>query len=386
MNIPYGRQSIDESDKIAISEAILDEFLTQGPRVEEFESALCSKLGAEYGVAVNSATSALHLACMALGVKEGDIVWTSAITFVASANCARYCGADVDFVDVDSRTYNMSPEALSLKLKAASESGRLPKVVIPVHLTGQPCDMEAIHKLSKQYDFLIIEDASHATGAEYKGSSIGSCEFSDIAIFSFHPVKIITTGEGGAALTKSSELAKKMRHLRSHGITRNPEDFIDTSQPGFYYEQQELGFNYRLTDFQAALGLSQLKKIDSFLERRRQVAKYYDEKLSGLNIKLPLQEEWAISSWHLYVIRVGDMTDPSQRNLIFEKLRAKGIGVNLHYIPVYRHPYYAQIGYSEQDFPESESYYSQAISIPIHPELTQAEQDFVIQSISELVS
>jgi UDP-4-amino-4,6-dideoxy-N-acetyl-beta-L-altrosamine transaminase len=386
MNIPYGRQSIDDKDKVAISEAILDEFLTQGPRVEEFEEALCSKLGADNAVAVNSATSALHLACMALGVKEGDLVWTSAITFVASANCARYCGADVDFVDVDSRTYNMSPEALSLKLKAASESGRLPKVVIPVHLTGQPCDMEAIHKLSKHYGFSIIEDASHATGAEYKGSSIGSCEFSDIAIFSFHPVKIITTGEGGAALTKSSELAKKMRHLRSHGITRDPEDFIETSQPGFYYEQQELGFNYRLTDFQAALGLSQLKKIDSFLERRRQVAKYYDEKLSGLNIKVPFQEEWGISSWHLYVIRVGDMTDPSQRNLIFEKLRAKGIGVNLHYIPVYRHPYYAQIGYSEQDFPESESYYSQAISIPIHPELTQAEQDFVIQSISELVS
>jgi dTDP-4-amino-4,6-dideoxygalactose transaminase len=280
----------------------------------------------------------------------------------------------------------MSPEALSSKLKAASESGRLPKVVIPVHLTGQPCDMEAIHKLSKQFGFAIIEDASHATGAEYKGSSIGSCEFSDIAIFSFHPVKIITTGEGGAALTNSSVLAKTMRHLRSHGITRNPEDFIDTSQPGFYYEQQELGYNYRLTDFQAALGLSQLKKIDSFLELRRQVAKYYDEKLSGLNIKVPFQEEWGTSSWHLYVIRVGDMTDPSQRNLMFEKLRAKGIGVNLHYIPVYRHPYYAQIGYTVEDFPESESYYSQAISIPIHPELTLAEQDFVIQSISELVS
>jgi UDP-4-amino-4,6-dideoxy-N-acetyl-beta-L-altrosamine transaminase len=386
MNIPYGRQSIDDNDKIAISEAILDEFLTQGPRVEEFESALCSKLGAEYGVAVNSATSALHLACMALGVKEGDIVWTSAITFVASANCARYCGADVDFVDVDSRTYNMSPEALSSKLKAASELGRLPKVVIPVHLTGQPCDMEAIHKLSKQYGFLIIEDASHATGAEYKGSTVGSCEFSDIAIFSFHPVKIITTGEGGAALTNSSVLAKKMRHLRSHGITRNPEDFNDTSQPGFYYEQQELGFNYRLTDFQAALGLSQLKKLDTFLARRRQIAKYYDEQLSNLNLKRPSQEEWGLSAWHLYVIRVGDPNDPKKRNIMFEKLRENGIGVNLHYIPVYRHPYYEKLGYRVQDFPESESYYSQAISIPIHPELTQAEQDLVIRLIAELVS
>jgi UDP-4-amino-4,6-dideoxy-N-acetyl-beta-L-altrosamine transaminase len=386
MNIPYGRQSIDDNDKIAISEAILDEFLTQGPRVEEFEEALCSKLGAEYGVAVNSATSALHLACMALGVKEGDIVWTSAITFVASANCARYCGADVDFVDVDSRTYNMSPEALSSKLKVASELGRLPKVVIPVHLTGQPCDMEAIHKLSKQYGFSIIEDASHATGAEYKGSTIGSCEFSDIAIFSFHPVKIITTGEGGAALTNSSVLAKKMRHLRSHGITRNPEDFNDTSQPGFYYEQQELGFNYRLTDFQAALGLSQLKKLDSFLARRRQIAKYYDEQLSNLNLKRPSQEEWGLSAWHLYVIRVGDPNYPKKRNTMFEKLRENGIGVNLHYIPVYRHPYYEKLGYRVQDFPESESYYSQAISIPIHPELTQAEQDLVIRLIAELVS
>jgi UDP-4-amino-4,6-dideoxy-N-acetyl-beta-L-altrosamine transaminase len=386
MNIPYGRQSIDDNDKIAISEAILDEFLTQGPRVEEFEYALCSKLGAEYGVAVNSATSALHLACMALGVNEGDIVWTSAITFVASANCARYCGADVDFVDVDSRTYNMSPEALSSKLKVASELGRLPKVVIPVHLTGQPCDMEAIYNLSKQYGFLIIEDASHATGAEYKGSTIGSCQFSDIAIFSFHPVKIITTGEGGAALTNSSELAKKMRHLRSHGITRNPEDFMDTSQPGFYYEQQELGFNYRLTDFQAALGLSQLKKLDTFLARRRQIANYYDEKLSDLNLKRPSQEEWGLSAWHLYVIRVGDPNDPRKRNIIFEKLRQNGIGVNLHYIPVYRHPYYEKLGYRPKDFPESESYYSQAISIPIHPELTQLEQDSVIRLIAELVS
>jgi UDP-4-amino-4,6-dideoxy-N-acetyl-beta-L-altrosamine transaminase len=386
MNIPYGRQSIDETDKAAISEAIFEELLTQGPRVDEFEEALCSALGADFGVAVNSATSALHLACMALGLRKGDIVWTSAITFVASANCARYCDADVDFVDVDSKTYNMSPDALSTKLKLASESGQLPKIVIPVHLTGQPCDMEAIHKLSEQYGFSIIEDASHATGAEYRGSRIGSCEFSDISIFSFHPVKIITTGEGGAALTNSSELAQRMRHLRSHGITRNPEDFIDSTQPSFYYEQNSLGFNYRLTDLQAALGLSQLKKLDSFLERRRQIAKYYDTKLSGLNLKLPFQEEWGLSAWHLYVIRVGESGDPRKRNSIFEKLRAKGIGVNLHYIPVYRHPYYEQIGYNLEDFPESESYYSQAISIPIHPELSLAELDFVIESISELVS
>jgi len=383
-DIPYGRQSINSQDTRAISDAILDNFLTQGPRVEEFENALCERLGAAHGVAVNSATSALHIACMALGVTKGDLVWTSAITFVASANCARYCGADVDFVDIDPKTYNMSIEALAKKLEEASNVGRLPKVLIPVHLTGQPCDMSEIHELSKVYGFSIIEDASHATGAEYREWKIGSGQFSDITVFSFHPVKIITTGEGGAALTNSKSLAKRMRQLRSHGITREHEDFADQSQPSFYYEQQNLGFNYRLTDFQAALGLTQLSRLEQFLERRREIAKYYDEKLVHTNATLPFQDSSTKSAWHLYVVRVGETKNPQKRNVIFEELRSRGIGVNLHYIPVYRHPYYASLGYKLSDFPEAEAYFSQAISIPIHAELTQEDQDYVINSLIEL--
>jgi UDP-4-amino-4,6-dideoxy-N-acetyl-beta-L-altrosamine transaminase len=386
MYIPYGRQSIDSADIASVVSSLGDEFLTQGPRVELFEDALKSNFKASFSVAVNSATSALHLACMALDVQKGDLVWTSAITFVASANCARYCDADVDFVDIDPKTYNMSPQELEKKLEIASQRGRLPKVVIPVHLTGQPCDMEAISELSKKFGFSIVEDASHATGADYRQQIIGSSEYSDITVFSFHPVKIITTGEGGAALTNSPYLAKRMRQLRSHGITREASQFSLDAQASFYYEQQELGYNYRMTDFQAALGLSQLSKLSGFLERRREIASIYDRRLADLRVTLPFQSSETKSSWHLYVIRVGDANDPKIRNSIFEKLREEDIGVNLHYIPVYRHPYYSKLGYKTDDYPEAEAYYAQAISIPIHPELTSSQQNYVIDKLSELLT
>jgi UDP-4-amino-4,6-dideoxy-N-acetyl-beta-L-altrosamine transaminase len=382
--IPYGRQSINFADIFTISAAMRDEFLTQGPRVVEFESAMSKRFDASHAVAVNSATSALHLACLALDVGVGDIVWTSAITFVASANCAKYCGADVDFVDIDPKTYNMSVAALELKLEAAAQAGRLPKVVIPVHLTGQPSDMAKIRELSNKFGFYVIEDASHATGASYLENPIGSCVYSDITVFSFHPVKILTTGEGGAALTNSGTLAQKMIQLRSHGITRDPKSFIYQSEPTFHYEQHDLGFNYRLTDFQAALGLSQLKRLDNFLKRRRQIAAVYNEKLANLNLEIPFQDTNSNSSWHLYVVRVGERDNPYIRNNIFEQLRQMNIGVNLHYIPVYRHPYYAKLGYDPKSFPEAEAYYSQAISLPIHFELTVSEQNLVIRSLAKL--
>lgn len=386
MNIPYGRQSITRQDLRAVMSALRSEYLTQGPGVEKFESALGFSFGAAHSIAVNSATSALHLACMALGVNEGDLVWTSAVTFVASANCARYCGADVDFVDIDSETFNMSPEALQTKLKQASIDGRLPKVVIPVHLTGQPCDMKAIHELSKEFGFSIIEDASHATGASYLGSPIGSNKFSDITVFSFHPVKIITTGEGGAALTNSPELADKMRQLRSHGITRNSDQFKLACQPSFYYEQHDLGFNYRMTDIQAALGTSQLKRLGSFIKRRRQISSYYDMKFRDHDIALPFQHPDGNSSWHLYVVRIPYRAGKNSRDQIFEGLRERGISVNLHYIPVYRLPYYAKMGFNPESFPNSEAYYAEAISLPIFPELKSREQDQVVSSLLELAS
>ena len=386
MNVPYGRQSVNSRDVISVLSTLLSAHLTQGPAVDRFESSLDSTFSAKHAIAVNSATSALHLACMALGVDEGDLVWTSAVTFVASANCAMYCGADVDFVDIDSKTYNMLPEALETKLKAASRAGRLPKVVIPVHLTGQPCDMKAIHELSKKYGFSIIEDASHATGASYLGSPIGSCDFSDITVFSFHPVKIITTGEGGAALTNSPRLADKIRQLRSHGITRDRGQFTLASQPSFYYEQQDLGYNYRMTDIQAALGISQLNRLDSFMKRRRQIASYYDFKFRDHDMVSPFQHPDGNSSWHLYVVRIPSRDGKNSRNQIFESLRGLGIGVNLHYIPVYRHPYYAKLGYNPESFPNSEAYYAEAISLPIFPALKQREQDQVVSALLKLIA
>lgn len=374
--IPYATQSINGADLRYVRKALRADFLTQGPLVERFESEVASYVGGLNGVAVNSATSGLHLACLALGVGPGDIVWTSAITFVASANCAVYCGANVDFVDIDPKTFNMSVSALRGKLEVAAKAGNLPKVVIPVHLTGQPCDMSAIHSLSKEFGFRIIEDASHAIGATYKGGRIGKCEFSDITVFSFHPVKIITTGEGGIAMTNDDEIAKKLRSLRSHGITRDASLMQHSPEGPWYYEQLELGYNYRMTDFQAALGISQLKRIDKFVKRRLKIALLYNRLLGKSNLTTPYQTPESSSAFHLFVVQV----DPQSRLRIFEGLREAGVLVNLHYIPVYRHPFYSKIGYDPADFPNAENYYSRAISLPMFPKL----RDIQVREISKL--
>lgn len=379
-NIPYGRQSIDQSDIDAVVEVLRSDFLTQGPVVPAFESAVAKYCNAEYAVAVNSATSALHIACLALGVGRGDVVWTSPITFVASANCALYCGATVDFVDIDSRTYNLSVERLAEKLALAEKTGTLPKVVIPVHLCGQPCDMEGIFALSKQYNFKIIEDASHAIGGKYKGESIGKGIYSDITIFSFHPVKIITTAEGGMALTNDATLAKQMRLLRSHGISSATADMLPRpSNEIWNYQQMHLGFNYRMTELQAALGLSQFGRLDSFVERRHQIAKRYDKEFSSLPIASPWQHLDSYSSYHLYPIRIKLETSLTNQRKVYDVFQAAAINVNLHYIPVYRQPYYEAMGFIMGYCPEAEQYYKEALSIPMYPTLTDAEQDKVIR-------
>jgi UDP-4-amino-4,6-dideoxy-N-acetyl-beta-L-altrosamine transaminase len=370
--IPYGRQSISEEDIQAVAAVLRSDWLTQGPAVPAFESALAKRCGARHAVAVNSGTSALHLACLALDVGPGDLVWTSAITFVASANCARYCGADVDFVDIDERTYNISVAALTRKLEAAQKAKRLPKVVIPVHLCGQPCDMAAIRALGERYGFRIIEDASHALGAGYRKEPIGGCRYSDITVLSFHPVKIITSGEGGAALTNDASLAKRLQLLRTHGITRDAADMAHAPDGAWYYEQQDLGLNYRLTDVHAALGLSQMSRLDAFIAARIGIASRYYDLLEDLPVTLPWVHPDGTSAWHLYVVRV-----KKNHRAVFEKLRAAGIGVNLHYIPVYRQPYYARMGFDRAQFPEAERYYREAITLPIYPRLTENEQDEV---------
>ena len=379
--IPYGRQSIDEDDIDAVVAVLRSDFLTQGPTVPAFEKAVASRTGAKHGIAVNSATSALHIACLALGIGPGDIVWTSPITFVASANCALYCGASVDFVDIDPSTYNMSPDCLAAKLEEAASSGSLPKVIIPVHLAGQPCDMERIHALACEYGVAVIEDASHAIGASYRDEPVGNCRFSDITVFSFHPVKIVTTGEGGMALTNRDDLAGTMRLDRSHGITRDAELMECENPPGYYYEQQRLGFNYRMTELQAALGLSQLNRLDTFIERRRDLADRYDAELAGLPLRLPQQMQGARSAWHLYVIRPQPGDSDLARQHVYDRLRGDGIGVNLHYIPVYRQPWYREMGFAPGYCPEAEAYYAEAISIPIFPAMTDDEQAQVISAI-----
>lgn len=380
-NIPYARQSVSWLDHLAVIRALGSEFLTQGPLPERFEQEVSDYVDAKHAVSANSATSALHMACLSLGVSSGDIVWTSAITFVASANCAIYCGATVDFVDIDPQTYNMSVEALRSKLQSASASGQLPKVVIPVHLTGQPCEMKEIYELSLEYGFRIIEDASHAIGAQYKKSMVGSCEFSDITVFSFHPVKIITTGEGGMATTNDSSLAKKLRSLRSHGITREKNDMRRTPDGPWYYEQLELGYNYRMTDLQAALGLSQLRRIGKFLKRRHEIADLYIKYLSKLNLTTPIRNHPSESSLHLYVLQIR----AEDRLRVFNSLRDRGVMVNLHYIPVYRHPFFSRLGFDENDFPNSENYYAQAISLPMFPGLKARQVKRVCKTLAELV-
>jgi len=380
--IPYGRQSISDEDVQAVVDVLRSDFLTQGPIGPAFETAVASYCGAEFGIAVNSATSALHLACMALGLGDGDRLWTSPISFVASSNCGLYCGADVDFVDIDAQSYNMSTSALAAKLAQAEKDDALPKVVVPVHLCGQPCDMEGIHALSKKYGFHIIEDASHAVGARYKGEPVGNCKFSDIAVFSFHPVKIVTAGEGGMAVTNNPELAASMARLRSHGITRSAAEMDTLSHGPWFYQQIALGYNYRMTEIQAALGLSQLKRLDEFVAKRHALVDRYNALFEGTNIQIPVQSDDSYSSFHLYVMRLKNITASSTHRETFERLRNNGIGVNLHYIPIYRHPYYAKMGFDASDFPQAEAYYAEAISLPLYPDLTDDQQDQVVRVLA----
>lgn len=385
MMIPYGKQDISAEDIAAVSEVLRSDFLTQGPVVPRFEEAVAEAAKAKYGVAVNSATSALHIACLALGVGPGDRVWTSPVTFVASANCALYCGADISFVDIDPDTYNLCPKALEQKLILAKHEGTLPKVIIPVHLAGQSCDMEAISALARQYDIRVIEDASHAIGADYAGDAVGSCRFSDITVFSFHPVKIVTTAEGGVAVTNNLQLAERMQRLRSHGITRDPELMTKAPDGAWYYQQIELGFNYRMTEMQAALGLSQMQRLSLFVERRRGLAKRYNELLSDLPITLPQQLTNTSSSWHLFIVRFNLNKIGKTQSQIFDECRAAGIGVNLHYIPVHLQPYYSDLGFKQGDYPAAEAYYANAISIPLFHSMTDAQQDEVVRVVKEIV-
>jgi UDP-4-amino-4,6-dideoxy-N-acetyl-beta-L-altrosamine transaminase len=380
--IPYGRQDINQADIDAVVAVLRSDYLTQGPAVPAFENAVADYCGVQHAVAVNSATSALHIACLALGIGKGDSVWTTPLTFVASANCALYCGALVDFVDIDPRTYNLSVERLAEKLAQAEKTGNLPKVVIPVHLCGQPCDMAGIHALSQQYGFKIIEDASHAIGGKYKGEPIGNGRYSDITVFSFHPVKIITTGEGGMALTNDAQLAKHFRLLRSHGITSTAADMQPRpAQEIWNYQQIDLGFNYRMTDLQAALGLSQMQRLDAFVTQRHTIAKRYDQLLSAFPVLTPWQHTDSYSAYHLYVIRLRLQEINKTHRQVYEALRAAGILVNLHYIPVYRQPYYEQMGFRKGYCPEAEQYYSEVISIPMYSGLTEAQQDKVVEAL-----
>ncbi len=384
--IPYGRQDINQQDIDSVLDVLKSDFLTQGPQVPAFENALIEHTGAEHALAVNSATSALHIACLALGLGHGDWLWTSPITFVASANCGLYCGAKVDFVDIDPNTYNMCPKRLEEKLITAKAEGKLPKVVVPVHLCGQPCDMESIAKLAKEYGFKVIEDASHAIGGQYHEQPIGNCEHSDITVFSFHPVKIVTTAEGGAALTNQKDLADKMALLRSHGITRDPEMMTEASHGGWYYQQIDLGFNYRMTELQAALGVTQMQRLGEFVAARHALSKRYTQMLSKLPIVLPYQLENTYSGLHLFVIRLELDKISKTHKQVFEALRERGVGVNLHYIPVHTQPYYRNIGFTIGDFPQAERYYQEAISLPMFHTMTKEQQDEVVRVLTEVLA
>lgn len=381
--IPYGRQSISEDDIRAVEAVLRSDYLTQGPVVPRFEAAVADRVGARHAVAVNSATSALHVACLALDLGPGDCLWTSPVTFVASANCGRYCGAEVDFVDIDPETFNICADALEAKLDAAARAGRLPKVIVAVHMCGQSPDMARIADLARAHGVRIIEDASHSIGAEYLGAPVGNCAQSDITVFSFHPVKIITTAEGGMALTNDAGLAARMERLRSHGITRDADLMTHAPDGPWYYQQLELGWNYRMTEIHAALGLSQMDRLDAFIARRRALAEAYHTALKGLPLRRPGRLDGATSSWHLYVIR---LDHPSRHRSVFEALRTAGIGVNLHYIPVHLQPYYRDLGFEPGDFPASEDYYARAISIPLHAGLTDAEQVQVVAALSEALA
>jgi UDP-4-amino-4,6-dideoxy-N-acetyl-beta-L-altrosamine transaminase len=384
--IPYGRQEITQDDIDAVIDVLRSDFLTQGPAVPNFEKAIATRVGARFGVAVNSATSALHIACLSLGLGAGDCLWTTPITFVASANCARYCGADVDFVDIDPATYNIDIESLGHKLEVAKKNGKLPKILVIVHLCGQPCELEAIRALSRQYGFRVIEDASHAIGASYKDAAIGNCQYSDITVFSFHPVKIITTGEGGMAMTNDAQLASRMELLRSHGITRDPLAMTHAPDGPWYYQQIDLGFNYRMTDLQAALGVTQLTRLDTYVDRRKAIAARYDHRLSALPVQTPLQIAEAASAWHLYVIRLRLDEITRSREEVVQALRTAGIGVNVHYIPVHTQPYYQALGFRAGDYPQAERYYSEAISLPLYATMSNAQQDTVVDALAAALS
>lgn len=379
--IPYGRQTISNEDIEAVVEVLRSDFLTQGPAVPRFEQAVAAYCGAGYGVAVNSGTSALHLACLALDIGPGDRVWTSPITYVATANCARCCGAEVDFVDIEPGTRNMSVDDLKVRLERARSKGELPKAVIPVHFAGQSCDMKELSVLAEEYGFRIIEDAAHALGAAYRHAAVGSCQYSDITIFSFHPVKLLTTGEGGMAVTNQAGLAERMRRLRSHGI-----DSDGRREGPWGYEQLEAGFNYRLTDIQAALGLSQLQRLDEFVRRRNELAARYHDRLRDLPLHPPVTKEDRTSAWHLYVINLDAERCRQSRRKVFETMREAGIGVHVHYIPVYKQPYYETLYPGGAHCPEAERYYATALTLPLHPSLSTADQDTIVDKLGELLA
>lgn len=384
--IPYGRQDISKADIDAVVSVLQSDFLTQGPQVPLFEQIVANHVCAKHALAVNSATSALHIACMALGLGPGDWLWTTPVTFVASANCGLYCGAQVDFVDIDPQTYNLCPEMLEAKLVAAQKTGKLPKVLVAVHLCGQPCEMSIIHALGQKYGFKIIEDASHAIGGKYKGEFIGNSRFSDVTVFSFHPVKIITTAEGGMVLTNSDELAHKMSLLRSHGITRDAAYMTHAPDGPWYYQQIDLGYNYRMTELQAALGVSQMKRLDAFVARRHQLAQRYDQLLVSLSVTAPWQHPDSYSGLHLYVIRLKlNKINKTQRQ-VFDALREQGIGVNLHYIPIHTQPHYQRMGHKVGDYPNAEQYYAEAISLPMYQTLSDGQQDQVVAALQKVLA
>jgi UDP-4-amino-4,6-dideoxy-N-acetyl-beta-L-altrosamine transaminase len=379
--LSYGRQSITEADVDAVVAVLRSDFLTQGPMTPQFEQALARCCGSRYAVAVSHGTAALHLACRGIGLGPGDRLWTSPNTFVASANCARYCGAEVDFVDIDPDTGNMSVDTLREKLEAAEAAGRLPAAVMPVHFAGQSCAMAEIATLGRRYGFRVIEDACHALGGRYRDAPVGDCRHSDMAVFSFHPVKTITTGEGGAITTNDEALAERLRLLRGHGITRDRKRLGGSNPDGWYYEQVDLGYNYRLTDLQAALGLSQLQRLDAHVGARRDLARRYHETLAGLPLALPRESPDCASAWHLYVVRVE--AGAEQRRAVFEGLRGAGIGVQVHYIPVHLQPYYRRLGFRPGDFPQAERHYAQALTLPLFPDLTETEQRGIVALLRE---
>ena len=383
--IPYGKQDISELDIQAVIQTLKSDWLTQGPAIESFEKAVAEYCGANYAVAVSNATAALHIACLAAGLGEGDILWTSPNSFVASANCGLYCGSRVDFVDVDPNTYNLSVDALEAKLRLAEQVGKLPKVIIPVHFSGQSCEMDCISNLARKYNITLIEDASHAIGGSYLTHKIGACTFSDMTVFSFHPVKVITTGEGGMVLTNSKTFYESLIRLRGHGITRDPAQMKGEIQGLWYYEQIELGFNYRMTDIQASLGESQLSRLDLFVQRRHQLARQYNEALQNLPITLPWQHPGTYSALHLFVIRLHLSKIKKSRKEVFEALRAAGIGVNVHYIPIHLQPYYKRFGFKDGDFLQAERYYEEAISLPMYYRLSDEDQSFVIATLNEIL-